>query len=182
MPNPWKRERWEPVFLREPGVLGTRLAYLLLRDCRFPELFRRGNFFDLSGDSLAGMRALKRWVWGASAPVPGGSFEVLRRRIADRPAAESGLSVEEAHAFAEQCRADFEAVFQIDCARRTRAGILGDIGHALGLRLVDSAERNRAALKEFCATRRCLFVFDHLAVPDRDVVDLGGKTSVIVYG
>src|SRR5580704_11254242 len=58
VPKPWKRETWEPVFLRQPGLLGSRLACLLLRECRFPELFRRGSFFDLSGDSLAGMRAL----------------------------------------------------------------------------------------------------------------------------
>jgi hypothetical protein len=162
-------------------VLGTRLACVLLRDCRFPELFRRGSFFDLSTDSLAGMRGLKRWVWGASAPIQGGGgFEALRRRIADRPATETGLRREEAHAFAEECREDFEGVFRIDCARRTRPGILGDIGDALGLRLVESAEGNRAALKESCATRRCLFVFDHLAEEDRDVAELGGKTSVII--
>jgi hypothetical protein len=180
VPKHWKRERWEPVFLREPGVLGTRLACLLLRDCRFPELFQRGSFFDISRDSLAGMRGLKRWVWRASAPVQGGSFEALRRRIADRPAVETGLHVEEADAFAEECREDFEGVFRIDCARRTRTGILGDIGHALGLRLLDSAERNRSTLEEFGATRRCLFVFDHLAEEHLDLVDLGGRTSVII--
>jgi len=178
-PNVWKRERWEPVFLRQPGALGTRLACLLLRECRFPELFRRGNFFDLSGDSLAGMRALKRWVYGANQPVAGGSFEALRRRIADNPAIETGLGMEEAVAFAEECGEDFEGVLRIDCARRTHAGILGDIGHALGLRLPDSVERNRESLAGFCANRRCLFLFDHLAEEDREFLDLGGKTSII---
>jgi hypothetical protein len=179
-PNPWKRERWEPVFLRQPGVLGTRMACLLLRECRFPELFRRGSFFDLSEDSLAGMRALKRWVYGLSQPITNGKFEALRRRIADRPAIETGLGVEEAIAFSEDCREDFEGVFRIDCARRSRAGILGDIAHALGLRLPDSAERNRTTLIGFCANRRCLFLFDHLAEQDRDLVDLGGKASIII--
>lgn len=180
VPNPWKRERWEPVFLRQPGALGTRLACLLLRECRFPELFRRGNFFDLSGDALLGMRALKRWVYGAGQPVPGGSFEDLRRRIADRPGVESGLAVEEARAFCRECGEDFEAVFQIDCARRSRAGILGDIAQALGLRLPDSSDRNRETLAAFCADRRCLFVFDHLAEEDREFVNPGGKTSIII--
>lgn len=179
VPNPWKRERWEPVFLRQPGVLGTRMACLLLRECRFPELFRRGSFFDLSGDSLTGMRALKRWVYGSGRQVTSGNFEALRRRIADRPGVETGLRVEEALAFSEECAEDFEGVFRIDCARRSRAGILGDIAHALGLRLSDSAERNRTALACFCANRRCLFLFDHLAEEDRDVLDLGGKTSII---
>jgi len=178
-PNPWKRERWEPVFLRQPGVLGTRLACLLLRECRFPELFRRGSFFDLSADSLTGMRGLKRWIYGGSEPVIGGNFEPLRRRIADRPGVETGLGVEEAIAFSEECREDFEGVFRIDCARRSRNGILGDIAHALGLRLPGSAERNRETLIEFCANRRCLFLFDRLAGEDGDVVDWGGKTSVI---
>jgi hypothetical protein len=189
-PNPWKRERWEPVFLRQPGVLGTRLACLLLRECRFPELFRRGSFFDMSGDLLGGMRALKRWVYGlsqaeapikgAGQPVNGENFEALRRRIADRPGVETDLDVEAALAFFEECREDFEGVFRIDCARRSRAGILGDIAHALGLRLPDSAERNRTTLAGFCANRRCLFLFDHLAGEDRDVAELGGKTSIIL--
>ena len=178
-PNPWKRERWEPVFLRQPGVLGTRMACLLLRECPFPPLFRRGSFFDLSGDSLNGMRAVKRWIYGLSQPVNGGNFEALRRRIADRPGVETDLGLEEALAFSRECREDFEGVFRIDCARRSRAGILGDIGHALGLRLPDNAERNRTTLAGFCANRRCLFLFDHLAEEDRDVVELGGKTSII---
>jgi hypothetical protein len=190
VPNPWKRERWEPVFLRQPGVPGTRLACLLLRECRFPELFRRGSFFDMSGDLLSGIRALKRWVYGlsqaeapikgAGQPVNGGNFEALRRRIADRPGVETDLGLEEALAFSEECREDFEGVFRIDCVRRSRAGILGDIAHALGLRLPDSAERNRTALIGFCANRRCLFLFDHLAGEERDVAELGGKTSIIL--
>jgi hypothetical protein len=155
------------------------MACLLLRECPFPPLFRRGSFFDLSGDSLSGMRALKRWVYGFSEPITVGNFEALRRRIADRPAVETGLGLEEALAFSEECREDFEGVFRVDCARRSRAGILGDIAHALGLRLPDSAERNRTTLAGFCANRRCLFLFDHLAEEDRDVVDLGGKTSII---
>jgi hypothetical protein len=180
VPKPWKRETWEPVFLRQPGLLGSRLACLLLRECRFPELFRRGSFFDLSGDSLAGMRALKRWVYdGSNRPVPGGSFEGLRRRIADRPGVETGLSEEEATAFCAECGEDFEGVFRFDCARRSRAGILGDTAHSLGLRLTGSTERNRASLAEFCGNRRCLFVFDHLAGEDRDFVNLGGRSSVV---
>jgi TIR domain-containing protein len=180
VPNPWKREKWEPVFLRQPAALGTRLACLLLRECRFPELFRRGTFLDLSGDALAGMRALKRWVYGRSPSVAGGSFETLRRRIADRPAVETGLSPAEALAFCRECGDDFEGVFQIDCARRSRAGILGDVARVLGLRLPHSAERNREILVGFCAGRRCLFVFDRLAEEDLEFVDLGGKTSIII--
>jgi hypothetical protein len=178
-PNPWKRERWEPVFLRQPGLLGTRIACLLLCECPFPPLFRRGRFFDLTGDLLGGMRALKRWIYGLKQPVIRGRFEALRRRIADHPGVETDLGLEEALAFSEECREDFEGVLRIDCARRSRTGILGDIAHVLGLRLPDSAERNRATLAGFCANRRCLFLFDHLAEEDRDVVDLGGKTSII---
>ncbi len=95
------------------------------------------------------------------------------------PASKPVSSWKKLIAFSEACREDFEGVFQIDCARRSRAGILGDIGHVLGLRLAGSAERNRAALIAFCANRRCLFLFDHLAGEDRDVVELGGKTSII---
>jgi len=180
VPKPWKRETWEPVFLRQPGLLGSRLACLLLRECRFPELFRRGSFFDLSGDSLAGLRGLKRWIYGgASRAVAVGNFEELRRRIADRPGSETGLNEEEAAEFCGECGDDFEGVFRIDCARRSQAGILGDMAHALGLPLPGSVERNRTSLAEFCAIRRCLFVFDRLDEKERDFVDLGGRTSIV---
>ncbi len=68
VPKTWKRERWEPVFLQQPSTFGTTMAFLLLEECKFPELFRREEFFDLTGGKLAGQRRLKRWLLEQAQP------------------------------------------------------------------------------------------------------------------
>ena len=72
-----------------------------------------------------------------------------------------------------------KGVFWINCTGRTRAGILGDVAHALGLRLPGTVEQNEAALREFCAARRCLFIFENIAGVHRESVSFGGKASTV---
>src|SRR5207248_1168067 len=85
--------------------------------------------------------------------------------------ARSDLSASEALAFANVATGDFEGIFWIDCAHRSRAGILGDISQSLGLRLSGTLDRNRVALEDFCDERRCLFIFENLAPEHRDCLD-----------
>src|SRR5262249_55670227 len=59
VPERWVRSRWEPVLLQDPEEAGVALAFVELRACKSPDLLRRRNFFDAS---LAGRRALKRWL------------------------------------------------------------------------------------------------------------------------
>jgi hypothetical protein len=194
VPAAWVRARWEPVLLAEPRELGTPIAFLLLDDCKFPELLRRGVFFDLRQSRLEGQRAVKRWLLSRNRPDPDvvGLPRVepvaplapvllaeLQREIADRPGAREGLSEDAALAFVQECRHDFAGVFWIDCANRSRAGIIGDTAQALGLRLPGTLEQNRNALPCFLADRRCLLVFVNMAAEDRDLVDLPGRTSLI---
>lgn len=47
---PWNRERWENVLVTQAKEIGTKIAYLVLQECKFPDLLRRKNFFDLSHD------------------------------------------------------------------------------------------------------------------------------------
>jgi TIR domain len=196
VPKAWPpREEWEPLLLKQPRELGSEIAFLLARDCKFPVLLRRGRtFFDLSQDRLNGQRALKRWLlerdpfFQCAVELPeewhpagtgGDFFERLRRRLADWPGVESDISREAALEFAHAHKPDFEGVFWLNCANRSRAGILGDTAHHLGLRLAGTAEQNRSALGEFCAGRRCLFIFEHLAPEDTELVTFEGKASVI---
>ena len=58
----WLRARWEPILVDEARKFETQIAYVLLRPCKFPDVFRRNAFFDLSEDRLAGQRILKRWL------------------------------------------------------------------------------------------------------------------------
>ena len=193
VPAVWTRARWEPVLLTTPRELGTPIAFLLLDDCKFPELLRRGTFFDLRRDRLTGQRALKRWVLSlqrkaphivgvpaAEAAVPDPAVqEELRCEIADRPGACADITEDAALAFIRECREDFEGVFWIDCANRSRAGVLGEVAQALGLTLPGTPDQNRNALQCFLQDRRCLLIFARLRAEDRDPVSFTGRTSLM---
>lgn len=193
VPPAWPRERWEPVLTEEAGALGTRVAFVMLRDCKFPSLFRRRDFFDFSGDPVAASRRLKRWLLGGNplrsgvpesaiaAPEPP-EFASLALTLADGPGMKSGLSTEQAFHFANAFAADFEGLIYVDCFARTRAGIVGDVADALGLRLTQRTERNRVALERICRDRRLLFIFENLEEAAREWASFGGLSSVIFTG
>jgi hypothetical protein len=180
----WKRDRWEEVLINQPQAGdAAALACLLLADCKFPHLLRRRDFFV---DSLAGRRALKRWLMARrtrvrslpTGPADAGAeaVEDLRCRLADSPGFASDVPRDLALAFARECARDFEGAVWVDGTRRSMAGIAGDLGHALGLALhgppADSIER----LQDFCASRRLLVVFDNCSVVPFESL---GKCSVL---
>ena len=194
VPQRWERDRWPPVFQEQPRELGSQLYVLLIRPCKFPELLRRHNFCDLSQDFTAGLRQLKRLMFHANrafqaavslpALVPGWRppDPQLRTLLADRPGTASEIDREQALVFAHTARDEFEGVFWIDCAGRSRAGMLGDIGHAAGLSLTGSTEQNRETMRDFYERRRCLLVLDHVRPEDREFVNLGGRASFLFTG
>ncbi len=181
VPKTWKRERWEPVFSGDAQEFGTSFGFVLLRECKFPELFRRRQFFDLSQSFLQGSRDVKHWLMrpeGVTSRTD--AFPELRAALADWPGISFDLASETACDFAAACAGDFEAVYRVACRGRSAAGILGDIGYAVGLRLLGNAAQNRSTLVTACATRRWLFIFEGLSAEHRDLLHFGGKTSVIV--
>jgi len=124
---------------------------------------------------------VKHWLMRAEGVAARtDAFPELRAAIADWPGVSVDLATEIATAFASACAGDFEKVHRIVCHGRTAAGILGDIGHAAGLRLAGNAEQNRAALVTECAEHRWLFIFEWLARQHRELVNFGGKSSVIL--
>lgn len=193
VPAQWDRERWEPTLLQQPEEFGSLLVIALARPCRFPELLRRKLFADFSKGTLAGNRDLKRLLIRTrtirdpydlprlhdNAQTWPALLENLRLALADKPAAAFDLPREAALHFAHLNKEDFEGVFWIDCAGRTEAGILGDAAESLGLRLTGSAEQNRIALTEFCAKRRCLFLYEHLHPDHQELVTFGGRASAL---
>ena len=190
VPKAWKREQWEPVLLKTPREYAGRMAFLLAGNCKFPELLRRKNFFDGTLDRPAAFRAVKRWLLEdgpglvdlPNNPVENLAPEILdriHRAIGDQPGVEDAIAPEPALAFARASAGDFEGVFWLHCGGRSRCGVLGDTGHALGLRLAGTAERNHETLRAFCQARRCLFVFADLNAADRPAVRFGGKASIL---
>ncbi len=179
--RPWTRNEWEPVLVEGAREAGAEALTAMLAPCPFPALLRRKGFFDFAAGRLGALRTLKRHLLGSEPERhETAGFEELRRRIADRAGVADGIPNAEARAFAEACGGDFEAVIPVDGAHRSEAGLAGDLGEALGMRLRGRLEDNLASLRRLAAERRCLFVFEHLAEDLRPLAELGGRSSLLI--
>jgi hypothetical protein len=188
----WARKRWESVLFEQPKQLCTRLVYILLADCKFPAVLRKEAFFDLSLDFANGRRSIKRWLLAKLAPeraapkLPERAGNLANVEIdsleplADWPEFAQADGRESALAFAYARHSDFEAVVWVNCARRGRAGVLGDVAHGLSLRLEGNWEDNAQALRSYCAGHRILLLFEDLDSGATETVNFGGKASVVL--
>ncbi|MDQ1471438.1 MAG: hypothetical protein QOJ99_2918, partial [Bryobacterales bacterium] len=184
VPKVWSREKWEPVFFQKPAELGSLLGFVLLEACPFPKLLKGQRFFDATGNFEAEARRIRRWLLRPEVParpdgVLTGSALDLRARVGERPGFAWDVDHLVADEFAAACKWDFEAVHRVDCLGRTRAGILGDLGHLVQLRLAGIVEQNRETLVEWCRNHRRLFLFTGVAEADRDFLHFGGRVSAI---
>lgn len=187
VPAPLKREAWEPAFVKAPAEYETPIAFVLVENCPFPELLRRQRFFDCSQDFLAGERALKRWILAhergiPSAPEPVAVFDALTPlwpQIVDQPGSCNDLAPVVASLLEHEAREDFEAVLRLRCAGRPLALVLGELGHALGLKLPGPVDENRRGLAWDCAAHRYLLIFDGAPESMRDALNFGGRCSVV---
>lgn len=188
----WARARWESILFEQPKQLRTKVAYVLLEECKFPAVLRKETFFDLARDFGSGRRTLKRWLLSQLTPV------APTPKLPERAAGLAAMDVEElepladwpeftnapnremALAFAWARHADFEAVAWINGTRRGRAGILGDVAQGLGLRLDGPWDDNARALAEHCAEHRVLLVFENLEAGLEEIVNFGGKASALM--
>jgi hypothetical protein len=188
-----KRNQWEPVLFDEADELGTQVAYVLLRPCNFPPLFRRKAFFDFTGHGLTGQRALRRWLLQqdpfsqpatnlpeqpASIGPPKAVFNELDFLL-DSPGIQIGINRDIALAFARSHTEDFEGVFWLNGAYRSRLGIIGDTAYELGLSLRAPVEVTACKLHEFIASRRLLLIFEHIAPSEAAFIVEPGKTSCV---
>jgi hypothetical protein len=182
VPGRWNRPAWERVFLEAPAELQTFLGFVLVRDCHFPGLLRKQRFFDATTGEVPAFRQIRQWLFHPHEnlrpfPPAAAELEDLRSRIADRAGTDE-ISPTLAVRFADECRNDFENVYWFDCRKRSRAGIVGDIGGELGLRMAGTTEQNILTLQNWCAGHRVLFVFVGLEAEDREFLP-GGRASAI---
>jgi hypothetical protein len=189
-----KRHQWEPVLFDEAHELGRQVAYVLLRPCKFPDLFRRKGFFDLTEHWRTGQRALRRWLLQHDAflqratnlqeePASTGAAKAVfdeLESLLDSPGMQAGINRDAALAFARAHTEDFEGVFWLNCAYRSRAGIIGDTAQELGLSLRGPVEESAGRLYEFFASRRLLLIFEHITRSDAAFIAAArGKTSFL---
>lgn len=189
VPQPWPRAAWEPVLIDEARRFDRQIAFFLLQECKFPDVFRRGVFFHCQ-------RALKRWLLrnyafpaetelpeiDAPVPIDPAALEKLASGLADRPGMETNVPRDLALAFAHEAAPDFEGAFWLNCAHRTSAGIVGDAAHALGMKLRGPLEEDVCKLGEFCARRRILLVFEYASPGDIEWAAAGKTSCLFVAG
>ena len=188
VPKPWQREKWTPVFLEQPEQFDCLLGCVLLEECRFPDLLRRQRFFDATSDFQGAVRRIRRWILhpdqllrpdAATDVIPDARVLGLRKRVGDQPGTETGVDYALVAAFSADCQLDFEGACTVDCLGRTRAGVLGDIGHAVHLRLAGNVPENHGACVDWCRVHRYLFVLHNVAPEDHVFLAFGGLSSVI---
>ena len=189
LPPRWPRAQWEEALVKEPAAEGVRIAFLRLDDCNPPRVLEPR--FELGESSLAGLRALKRWVRRAPrhadrppAPrVPDAELdlELLGIAIADRPGSDVAPTVDLALDFADAFRADFDAVLRLDCAGRSLAALAGDLAAQLELRLEGDLPANLDRLRECCMARRLLLILAGTGTegPAWDLL-FGGRCSTLL--
>jgi TIR domain/NB-ARC domain len=201
VPPRWPLERWTHVFRVQAAEVGTAVATLLCRDCKFPGLLRRSRFFDARASHLAAFRALKRWLLSLWPPAQRAPFvpahqpsftgratelEQLCTLLADAPgmavvsaapgAGKTALALE----FTRRHREDFDGVFWLGCGTRSAAALAGDLAAQLGVRLDRDLESNLNELRQLCARYRCLLVLDDAVAPAAAWLAPRGRTSVLV--
>lgn len=182
----WVRERWEPVLFDSAAESGTRVGVVLLEPCDFPALLRRKlKFFDATGDRLAVLRQIKRWINGVRhGAEPDLSFtegnEPLYAAVADAPGMCTVTCVE-ADAFEREASWDFEAVIRVASRSRSLAEVAGDLGAALGLVADGPLEENCRRIRAVVGSRRCLIVYEG---PRDEVEPLAeqGRSSFLFIG
>jgi hypothetical protein len=184
-PARWPRERWEPVLFEQARSLKVDLAALLLGECPYPALLRRGIFFDATANRLPAMRLLKRWIrqldhaGGPLNPAVSNDQEPLYTALADR-AGRLQANGEAAGRFARESAQEFEAVLWVPCHGRSLAQIAAELGEQLGLRLEGTAQDNSRHIREFLAGRRCLVVLDAPTPEFAAEVTAAGRTSTLI--
>jgi hypothetical protein len=183
----WPRPLWERVLLEAARKSETQIAYILLDTCPFPQVLRRRNFFDFTQDTPAARRALRRWAIQSLRPeridaetdIPGEPSEAPMYLL-DEPGTAMHVTPAGAAWMFKHCWRDFEGVYWLHCAQRSRAGVLGEMAQQMHLRLPGTLDQNWTELQKHAAGHRALYVFEHLPEELTYLSELGGKASVIV--
>lgn len=185
-PKRWKREVWEPVLFTHAREAKVNLITILLADCPFPELLRRGKFIDARGDTLGAMRLLKRWIWRSQGVRAAPSDDRVSPELAELYAAladrggTARAGSEAAIVFAREAGDQFETVLWIPCHGRTLAQIAGDLMTELGLVADRTAEQNCGRIREILQARRCLLILDAPAADTAGCLMVEGRSSILI--
>ena len=181
------RAYWEPVLNYIAGHGGPPLGAVLVRECAYPRLLERSNFFRWADGPRETLRAIERWIVGlhaserpSLAPAPlfwfegrESELERLWETLVDVPGGLAWIQgpagagkTSLAQTFARQAEGHFRDVLWVACGDRSAAGVEGDI----------AAQLNGAPLAE----HRLLLILDDVTGPLPWLAHAGGRASVLV--
>ncbi len=179
LPKMWPRPEWERVLIECVRESGAHIAYLQREACPFPQILKRRAFFS----SPAEVRQWAIHVLNPDRPAPAlcpGEPDDSLQTLLDNPGLRSGVKQAAANSFVSSYWRFFENVYRVECGSATRSGVLGELAHAIGLRLPGTVDQNREALLHRATHERALYIFENLPEEFSELADLGGKASVII--
>ena len=202
VPARLNRAEWEAMLEHATGYSDPPLACLVVRDCAYPRLLERKNFFRWEQEPKRVLRAIERWIVSLHtlpeqpAFVPARlpwfesrqpEWDLLWETLVDDARTAILFNSESASGktclaqeFARQADAHFRDVVWIACGDRGQDSILGDLARQLGAPLRGPAEEASASLAQVAAQHRLLVVFDDVVgSPPLPPLD-GGFASTLI--
>jgi len=197
------RASWQAVLDHITSNAEPPLGSLLVRDCGYPRLLERRNFFRWDNGAQAALRAVEAWVMRLHRLPRQRSFtpahlpwfegrhdelELLWETLVDRCGTAVVLQNEDAggktslaQEFARQAGAHFRDVLWIACADRSPASIAAELAEQLGIDCGEGdASETFGRLAKVAGRHRVLLVLDDcppdLALP----WDPEGRASLLV--
>jgi hypothetical protein len=197
----WVTEEITDALWEQVNTDKVKLVGVLYRDCQIPRLIRNKKYFDLRTNQPDGLRQIKAWLLGSSPPpappqnLParpplfiGRESELadLRQRLSEESAVvpvqglpglgKTTLALEFAHRY----KADFEAVYWLQCVARDLAALASELAFQLGLKLEGELDKILHDLRAECGRKRCLLVLDNVEDEAAGQLIPSGRASVLV--
>jgi hypothetical protein len=179
VPVLWPLADWERVLVECVRESGSQVAYFKCESCPFPQVLRRRAFFD-------SFLTLRQWTIHIQNPdrnpprFAQGEEDQMLMPLLNQPGLISDVTRSGAEWFIANYWRLFEGVYRVESGGWTRAGVLGEVSQAMGVRLAGTVDQNLARLKLYAAEERALYVFENLPEEFSELAELGGRSSVMV--
>jgi tetratricopeptide (TPR) repeat protein len=180
---------------------GISVAPVLCRACKVPNLLAGMNRFDATRNRLDTFRDIKGWLTGMKPRGPQpfhapsrpplfvgreAELEKLRTRLGEEGAVvpvqglpglgKTALALEFAHRY----RADFDAVYWLQCVGRDLGALAAELERQLSTKVDGDLEKILHDLRAELEQKRCLLVLDNVEGDEVERLIPAGRASVLV--
>ncbi|MBA3916252.1 MAG: TIR domain-containing protein, partial [Acidobacteriales bacterium] len=195
-------EEWTDAYWSQLVGEATKLAPVLLRDCKIPHLLKNKKRFDLRTNQPEGFRQIKTWLLGLrSAPPPPldlpqrppdtyivreEQIKELRERMREPGSlahvqgmpglGKTTLALQYAH----RHHLDFEAVYWLDCRQKSLALMAEELDFKLGTKTTGDLDTVLREVKAYLGRKHCLFILDNVESDEIEQLLPGGRACVLI--